>query len=217
MPTSATRARLEKVTNFVRRRLALVVLVGAFTAIALVAWRVASTISMTEEQLVPAGIEQVSSSGEFLGLQVFDETHDGYIENPWLRLAMNEGFSASTSVRQYQAESISLRDSSHGETGAAAVLVNVELKRFERPVPPYEPVLVRRWSPQPGEPEVEETVRESVRMPNQEDLDRLREVWSGGRYADATPLYGSLTWLIVLVAISAAIVLVAAIAQIQSQ
>ncbi|MBP87802.1 MAG: hypothetical protein CMJ64_13945 [Planctomycetaceae bacterium] len=194
-----------------------VVLIGVISAVALFAWRITSAISRTEEQLVPAGVEEVSSSGEFLGLRVFDETHDGYINNPWLRMAMNEGFSASTSVRQYQAESISLRDAQHDETGEAAVLVNVEVKRFERPVPAYEPVVVRRWSPERGAFDAAENVREALRIPNQEDLDRLREVWSGGRYADTEPLYASLRWLVVLVVIAGALVLGAAAVQLQSQ
>ena len=78
--------------------------------LALFAWNIAAGISSFENTTSEVSIAPVVGD-RFLGIQVADNTHDQYLSNAELRLAMNEGFKASNSVRRYQMGMIWLQDS----------------------------------------------------------------------------------------------------------
>lgn len=201
---------LTAVTEFARRRQVSLVVVGFVSVLALVIWSIASGIASFQDERSPMRIEQVVD-GKFLGIQVADNTRDRYMNNAELRLAMNEGYTKSNPVRKYQMNTIWLQDGQHPETGAPAVLITVQPGQGEIPSPPFVPVAVRRWEPGPDEEFVldELNAMRSRYPPNQEDLDRLREVWSGGRYAKSGSLFGAIRWLFVFVAFGVGLIVAA--------
>ena len=205
-----SRDLLIAVSEFARRRQVSLVILGFVAILAFVVWNVASGIASFQDERAPVRIEQVVDR-QFLGIQVADHTRDQFMNNAYLRLAMNEGYTKSNPVRKYQMETIWLQDGQHPETGEPAVLISVQPGRGEIPSPPFVPVAVRRWEPDPDEQFVLDELQEMRRIypPNQEDLDRLREVWSGGRYAKAGSLFGSIRWLFVFVAMGIGLIVVA--------
>ncbi len=205
-----SRELMTAVSEFARRRQTSLIVLGFVAILAFVIWNVASGIASFQDERSPVRIEQVVDN-EFLGIQVADNTRDKYMNNAELRLAMNEGYMKSNAVRRYQMHTIWLQDGQHPETGAPAVLITVQPGVGEIPSPPFVPVAVRRWEPGPDEEFVLDELREMRRTypPNQEDLDQLREVWSGGRYAKSGSLFGSIRWLFVFVGIGVGLIVFA--------
>ncbi|MBC8356522.1 MAG: hypothetical protein H8E66_31465 [Planctomycetes bacterium] len=186
------------------------IVVGAVSVVGLLIWNAASVISSFDDQTSAVSIEQIVD-GQFLGVKVADNTSDQYMNNVELRLAMNEGFKASNSIRKYQMNTIWLHDGQHPDSGTPAVLITVQPKRGELPDPPFEPVAVRRWEPDPQSDVHLDALPEMRLMnsPNTEDLDQLREVWSGGRHAKVGSLFGWVGRLFLFVAIGLGLVLCA--------
>lgn len=209
MPNAAKSVYSRQVLGFLRRRIVFVGTLSAVVVLGGLVWRFTTAISKTENHVFPVGVAELTTTGEYLGMQVVDETRDQYLKNPWLRLAMNEGFSAATAARRSDAGSIVLRDGTHPEDGAAAVIVTLKPKPFHLPNPPFDPVAVRRGSVEPGATTGDE-LEEVLRMPNQGDLDRLKTVWSDGRYADAAPMFKSFRTLLIFVVVAGVLFLAAA-------
>jgi hypothetical protein len=205
-----SRDLLTALSEFARKRQLSLVVLGFVSVFALVIWSIASGIASFQDEQVPVRIEQVVD-GTFLGIQVADNTRDKYMNNAELRLAMNEAYTQSNPVRRYQMNTIWLQDGQHPDTGAPAVVITVQPGQGEIPSPPFVPVAVRRWEPGPDEEFVLDELQEMRRIypPNHEDLDRLREVWSGGRYAKSGSLFGSIRWMLVFVAIGIGLIVVA--------
>jgi len=205
-----SRDLLITMSEFLERRQVTIVVVGSVSVLAIVIWNIASGIAHFNDELSTVSIEQVVD-GKFMGIEVADNTRDQYMNNAALRLAMNESFVKSNTVRKYQMGTIWLQDSQHPETGEPAVLVTVEPGRGEIPSPPFVPVAVRRWEPDPNDEYLLDDLQNMrlVNAPNEEDLDRLREVWSGGRFAKSHSLYGSIRWLFVFLAIGMGLIVVA--------
>lgn len=164
--------------------LAAVVLVAGIVAV-----RTATQVSELEPPSV--AVEPVVN-GMFLKIPVADQTRDQMLINPWLRLAMNTGHRAATSVRRYQIADILVRDGQHPETGEPAVLVMITPKAHEYPDPPFDPVAIRRWKPPADRYYSLDRIAEMQRVhpPNEADLQRLAEVWSGDRVSEAESMVG---------------------------
>ena len=205
-----SRDLLIAVSQFVRRRQVTLIVLGFVSVLALAIWSVASGIASFDDERSTVRIEQVVD-GTFLGIEVADHTRDHYMNNAELRLAMNEGIAKSNPIRKHQMETIWLQDGQHPDTGAPAVLVTVQPGVGEIPSPPFVPVAVRRWEPSPNEEYVLDELQEMRRIyqPNQEDLDRLRDVWSGGRFAKSGSLFGSIRWLFLFLGIGMVLIIVA--------
>ncbi|MDA1049269.1 MAG: hypothetical protein O3C40_02165 [Planctomycetota bacterium] len=205
-----SRDLLITVSQFAKRRQVSLVVVGSVSVLALVIWNIASGIAHFNDERSAVRIEQLVD-GTFLGIEVADNTHDQFMNNVELRLAMNEGFTKSNSVRKYQMGMIWLQDGQHPDTGTPAVLVTVEPGRGEIPSPPFVPVAVRRWEPGSDEEYVLDDLQTMrlVYPPNKKDLDRLREVWSGGRFSKSDSLFGSIRWMFVYLVIGMGLIVVA--------
>ena len=130
--------------------------------LAFVVWNVAAGIASLDHEVSAVPIEPVVDE-TFLGIQVADNTHDQFINNAELRLAMNEGFTKTNPVRKYQMEVIWLQDGQHPDTGKPAVLVTVQPGQGEIPSPPFVPVAVRRWEPDPNKEYVLDELKEMLR------------------------------------------------------
>ncbi len=197
-------------SRVVQQRMMFFIALSAIVILGLLAWNIASTISSFDDNTSAVSIEPLIDD-TFLGIQVEDHTHDQYINNAELRLAMNEGFKASNSIRRYQMQTIRLQDSQNSGTGEPVVLVTVEPGHGEIPSPPFEPVAVHRWEPGPKDDYPPDELREMrmVYSPNTEDLDRIRDVWSGGRSKSRKSLFGSVSWLFVFTAIGMGLLVLA--------
>jgi hypothetical protein len=207
---SMFRNLFNSVCQFVEQRQMFVVVMSAVSVVALLVWNTAASFSSLDDTVSAVTIEPIVDD-TFLGIQVEDKTHDQYMKNAGLRLAMNEAFKASNSVRRYQMARISLQDGQHAETGEAAVLVIVVLRAKELPQPPFEPVAIRRWQPDPDKdfPLDELQTMRLISAPNEDDLARLRHVWSGGKFAEVDSLFGSIGWLFAFVVAGMGLVVLA--------
>ena len=185
---------------------------GAVTVVALLVWNTASAVSSIDDTASVVSVEQVVD-GKYLGIEIADKTHDHYMSNAALRLAMHEAVEAANPVRRYQMGTIWLHDGQHAESGSPAVMVTIAPTLHEIPSPAFEPVAVRRWKPDPNVTYDLDALPQMrlVNSPNAEDLDRLREVWSGGRSAKVDPLYSTIRRMFVFVLIGLAL-MVAAVA-----
>jgi hypothetical protein len=171
-------------------------LVAGSLVVGLLVWRTASRVREYDEQSPSVAVEPILD-GRFLGLQLNDRTRDQFGHNAWLRMAMNEGFTAADSVRRFQMEAIHLQEGQHPATGEPAVLVSIEPKEFEMPDPPFATVAVRRGRPRTG-PVLDANRRRELSRnlpPQEEDLASLRQEWSGNRYSDVNSLVTSFRYL----------------------
>jgi hypothetical protein len=196
-----------------QQRLPFLLFVAVSLLIGFFAWSVVASITAYDEDKPLAGIEKVEN-GKFLGLKVHDNTSDKIMQNPYLRLAMNEGFRSADVVRRHQMGEIWLHDGQHPDSGEPAVMITVEPKPHEIPRPPFESVAVRRWKPGEDDPEYDAQAvvqRQLTRTPNEEDLAAMRDNWSGHRYQEATSLIGMIRRLLALVVIALSVVLIAGI------
>jgi hypothetical protein len=186
--------------RFFYRRLPLLVLVTLMLVSAAFVWHMASGITAYEEWRPSVAVESVQR-GRFLGLDFYDHTRDQYSENAWLRHAMNEGFTAASAVRRFQMDAIHLYDGQHPATGEPAVVVNVVPKDLEEPNPAFEPVAVRRGKTDLRNLRDTQQLRDVQRRrkPNTEDLQKLRQVWSGGRFAAWKSFYRSARLILVAI------------------
>lgn len=171
-------------------------------------WHTASEVSQLDQPEV--GVEPIIN-GMFLGVLIDDDTDDKFSSNAWLRLAMNTGHQAATPARRYQISDISVKDGQHPDTGEAAAIVILTPRAQEFPLPPFEPVAVRRWQPPADIYYSREKIAElqRIRPPNQDDLDRLAEVWCGKRIGEAESLIRSMYRLLLFTLIGIGFILLA--------
>jgi hypothetical protein len=211
--SARSRSFSRSLLQFVQQRLPFLLLITSVLLIGLFAWRIVASITAYEKDKPLAGIEKVEEE-KFLGLKVHDNTSDQIMQNPYLRLAMNEGFRSADVVRRHQMEEIWLHDGQHPDSGDPAVIITVKPRPHEVPRPPFESIAVRRWKPAEGDPKYDAkavALRQLTRSPNEEDLAAIRDNWSGQRYQEATSLIGMIRRLLALVVIALSVVLIAGI------
>jgi hypothetical protein len=149
--------------------------------------------------------------GRFLGLRVIDQTQNSLMKNAQLRSAMSEGYRAASSIRRHQMVKVMLTDGQHPDTSASAVIVSLMPGPHEIPDPPFDPVIVRLWQPESEAVYEPEQVQRSqlALSPDQEDLDRLRDVWSGHRYSGFASLARTVRRLLLFAAVAFGLVILA--------
>ena len=174
-------------------------IVAVLVVLGIVAWRMSTGFSELE---VPSGSVEPIVNGTFLGLTVEDRTSDQFLSNPWLRVALHEAYRSAYAVRRHQMSAVLLHDGQHPETGEAAVLIIVTPRHQETPQPPFQPVAIRRWRPKRQIVETAEQLAVLKRMqpPSAEDLNQLRDVWSGGRYANGQEMFRNFRTILMIMA-----------------
>jgi hypothetical protein len=149
--------------------------------------------------------------GRFLGLEIQDQTRDHFIQNPWLRKAIQDGRRVSDAFRRHQLDQICLLEGQHGDSGESAVMIMLVPKPHEIPDPPFEPVAVRRWQPEPGKVYTAARLAELQlsQPPHPEDLDRLRNALSGHRYREVSSLFSGFRIMLGVVIVGGVLIVLA--------
>lgn len=202
--------RLDRIVAFLSQRAAFLITLIIVLCAAWIVWHITRAIIAVDKAGPMVGLAEVSG-GKFLGLHVEDKTHDQFLENPWLRVALREALEGADPVRRFQMDELWLQDGQHPETGESAVLVLVKPKPLESPDPPLTPIAVRRWKPPRGE--VYNTQKladlQKIRPPEEADLELLRDVISGHRLSQVRGLDLFVRRVLLVIVIAFAVILLA--------